>query len=121
VARLTYQELSGGAAVRFSDELAGIQFAGSKRASILESIVMPTSVHLPKPLLEAVDRRARALQISRNQLVVRALEREVGGGSDWSPGFLEQLGQVDPELSASVDELVRGVRSARRSKGPRRL
>jgi hypothetical protein len=82
---------------------------------------MPTSVHLPKPLLEAVDRRARALQISRNQLVVRALEREVGGGSDWSPGFLEQLGQVDPELSASVDELVRGVRSARRSKGPRRL
>ena len=42
---------------------------------------MPTSVHLPKPLLEAVDRRARALQISRNQLVVRALEREVGG--DW--------------------------------------
>ena len=93
----------------------------SKRASILESIVMPTSVHLPKPLLAAVDRRARALQISRNQLVVRALEREVGGGSDWSPGFLEQLGHVDPELSASVDELVRDVRSARRSKGPRRL
>ena len=82
---------------------------------------MPTSVHLPKPLLEAVDRRARALQMSRNQLVVRALEREVGGGSDWSPGFLEQLGQVDPELSASVDELIRDVRSARRSKGPRRL
>jgi hypothetical protein len=90
-------------------------------ASILESIVMPTSVHLPKPLLEAVDRRARVLQISRNQLVVRALEREVGGGSDWSPGFLEQLGQVDSALSASVDELVRDVRSARRSKGPRRL
>ena len=85
------------------------------------SIVMPTSVHLPKPLLEAVDRRARALQISRNQLVVRALEREVGGGSDWSPGFLEQLGQVDPELSAGVDELIRDIRSARRSKGPRRL
>jgi hypothetical protein len=61
------------------------------------------------------------LQISRNQLVVRALEREVGGGSDWSPGFLEQLVQVDPELSASVDELVRDVRSGRRSKGPRRL
>ena len=55
------------------------------------------------------------------QEVVRALEREVGGGSDWSPGFLEQLGQVEPELSASVDELVRDVRSARRSKDPRRL
>ena len=93
----------------------------SECASILVTIVMPTSVHLPKPLLEAVDRRARALQISRNQLVVRALEREVGGGSDWSPGFLKQLGDVDAELSASVDELVRDIRSARRSKDPRRL
>jgi hypothetical protein len=82
---------------------------------------MATSVHLPKPLLEAVDRKARALQISRNQLVVRALEREVGEGSDWSPGFLEQLAQVDDDLSDSVDELLRDVRNARRSKGPRRL
>ncbi len=82
---------------------------------------MPTSVHLPKPLLDAVDRKARALRISRNQLVLRALEREVGEGSDWSPGFLEQLANVDSELSASVDELVQDVRKARRSKGPRRL
>lgn len=82
---------------------------------------MATSVHLPKPLLEAVDRRARALQVSRNQLVIRALEREVGGGSDWSPGFLEQLEQSDRDLSLSVDELLRDVRRARRSKSPRQL
>jgi hypothetical protein len=82
---------------------------------------MPTSVHLPKLLLDAVDKKARALQISRNQLVVRALEREVGEGPDWSPGFLERLAQVEPEVSASVDELVESVRKARRSKSPRRL
>jgi hypothetical protein len=82
---------------------------------------MPTSVHLPRPLLEAVDRKARTLRISRNQLVVRALEREVGEGSDWSPGFLEQLTQVDSEVSESVDDLLRDVRNARRSKGPRQL
>ena len=43
------------------------------------------------PLLKAVDRKARALRISRNQLVVRALEREVRDLSDWSPGFFERL------------------------------
>jgi len=30
---------------------------------------MPISVHIPKPLLVAVDRRARILKISRNRLI----------------------------------------------------
>jgi metal-responsive CopG/Arc/MetJ family transcriptional regulator len=89
--------------------------------SILTHIVMPTSVHLPKPLLDAVDRKARALRISRNQLVVRALEREVREGSDWSPGFFERLAESNSELAASVDELMQAVKAARRSKAPRRL
>jgi metal-responsive CopG/Arc/MetJ family transcriptional regulator len=72
---------------------------------------MPTSVHLPAELLEAVDRRARALRISRNQLVVRALEREVQGGNDWSPGFRELLADVTPELESDVDALLKHVRS----------
>ena len=82
---------------------------------------MATSVHLPKPLLEAVDRRARALRISRNQLVVRALERELRTGSDWSSGFFERLAEQDPGRSNDVDELLRAVRQARRSKSPRQL
>lgn len=80
---------------------------------------MPTSVHLPEALLKAVDRKARSLQISRNQLVVRALEREVLEVSGWSPGFFEQLAKRSPELSRSVDELVLHVRKARRSKPAR--
>jgi len=82
---------------------------------------MATSVHLPKTLLEAVDRRARALRMSRNQLVVRALERELRAGTDWSPGFFERLLQADPATTASVDELLEAVRKARRSKPARQL
>ena len=82
---------------------------------------MPTSVHLPAELLEAVDKRARALRISRNQLVVRALEREVQGGNDWSPGFFELLENVTPELERDVDDLLDHVRKSRASKPARRL
>ncbi len=98
-----------------------ILLCGVPLPSILADIVMATSVHLPKPLLEAVDRKARALRISRNQLVTRALEREVREGSDWSPGFFEQLSETDLEIAASVDELVRDVKKSRHSKPPRQL
>jgi Ribbon-helix-helix protein, copG family len=82
---------------------------------------MTTSIHIPKPLLEAVDRKARALKISRNRLIVRALERELTAGVDWSPGFFEQLGSVTPETAVAVDELLTSVHKARTSKPPRSL
>jgi hypothetical protein len=82
---------------------------------------MPTSVHIPKPLLVAVDRRARALKISRNRLIVQALEREVKGGADWSPGFFERLEGSDAELTAAADRMLGEIRRGRRSKGPVRL
>lgn len=82
---------------------------------------MATSVHIPKPLLEAVDRKARSLKISRNRLILRALERELKPGSDWSPGFFEELSAVDSETVAAVDELLASVRETRTSKPPRRL
>lgn len=82
---------------------------------------MATSVHLPKTLLEAVDRKARALRISRNQLVVRALERELREGSDWSTGFFERLSEKDRDTASAVDEMLREIRKARRSKPARQL
>jgi metal-responsive CopG/Arc/MetJ family transcriptional regulator len=91
------------------------------RATILAAIVMATSIHIPKPLLDAVDRKARALQMSRNRLIVRALERELTSGSDWSPGFFEQLKAVDTETAEAVDELLVSVHQARKSKPPRHL
>lgn len=82
---------------------------------------MATSVHIPRALLEEVDRKARALRISRNRLIVRALERELSAPTDWSPGFFEQLGKVDTETAAAVDDLLTSIRQARTSKPPRDL
>lgn len=85
------------------------------------NIFMATSVHLPAALLEAVDRKARALRISRNQLVLRALEHDLQGGADWSPGFFARLSDVDSETAGDVDDLLQAVRKARKSKPARRL
>ncbi len=78
---------------------------------------MPTTVHIPKPLLTAVDRRARALRVSRNRLIIAALEREVRGG-DWSPGFFERLAKPDPRVASAVDEALAAIVAGRRSKAP---
>lgn len=82
---------------------------------------MPTSVHIPKPLLVAVDRRARALKISRNRLIVQALEREVTEGSKWSPDFFDRLESVQPDVEEATDEMVKAIQKQRRSKKPVRL
>lgn len=76
---------------------------------------MGTSVHIPKPLLDAVDRRARVLRISRNRLVLRALEREVAEGADWSEGFFESM-QADDATRAAIDEMNAAIRAGRTAK-----
>ena len=85
------------------------------------NIFMATTVHIPDPLLKSVDRRAKALGISRNRLVVRALEQAVNVRSGWAPEFLQGLRHVDRETSAAVDDLLIAVTQARRSKKPRDL
>jgi hypothetical protein len=82
---------------------------------------MPTTVHIPDPLLKSVDRRAKALGISRNRLVVRALEQAVSVRAHWSPEFLQRLRTVNRETSKAVDALLTAVTKARRSKEPRDL
>jgi len=88
---------------------------------IFINLFMPTTVHIPDPLLKSVDRRAKALGISRNRLVVRALEQAVSVRSGWAPEFLQRLRHVDRDTSAAVDELLVAVKQARRSKEPRDL
>jgi len=79
---------------------------------------MATSVHIPKPLLEAVDRRARALKISRNRLILQALERELNQGADWSPGFFASLEASGAELRSAVDDMASGIQAGKASKKP---
>ena len=93
----------------------------AKPCDIFVNIFMPTTVHIPDPLLKSVDRRAKALGISRNRLVVRALEQAVRERSGWTPEFLERLRRVDSETSAAADELLNAVKQARRSKEPQAL
>jgi hypothetical protein len=71
--------------------------------------------------LEEVDRKAQALRISRNRLIVRALEKEISVPADWPPGFFEQLSNVDSETVAAVEDLLTSIREARSSKPPRDL
>ena len=82
---------------------------------------MLIGIHLPRALREALDRKAKALGISRSQLVVRALERELGDSSDWSPGFFERLSDRNQDTAEAVDELRREIRRARRSKSALQL
>jgi hypothetical protein len=82
---------------------------------------MPTTVHIPEVLLKAVDRRAKALKLSRNRLIVRALERELYEPSGWSPEFFERLRNVDAETPQAMDDVLAGIKAARRSKRPREL
>ena len=85
------------------------------------NIFMPTTVHIPPALLKSVDRRARALGVSRNRLIVRALEHAVSGRAGWTPEFLNRLRSVDPDTGTAVDEMLAAVKKARRSKTPRQL
>ena len=82
---------------------------------------MPTSIHLPKPLLQAVDRRARRLKISRNRFIVRTLERELERETDWSPDFFERLASITPEEVAAIDDMARSIAQRRTRKGPPKL
>jgi hypothetical protein len=79
---------------------------------------MATSVHIPGPLLTKADERARELGISRNRLIVRALERELNEGAEWSPGFFERLLAVDEDTKNAVDEMTTAIHQQRRSKAP---
>ncbi|HEX2881896.1 MAG TPA: ribbon-helix-helix domain-containing protein [Polyangiaceae bacterium] len=82
---------------------------------------MPTSVHIPRPLLAALDRRARTLKVSRNRVIVRALERELTQGTQWSPDFFAELGVPEPGIGVAADEMLKAIRKHRQSKKPVRL
>jgi metal-responsive CopG/Arc/MetJ family transcriptional regulator len=85
------------------------------------NVFMPTTVHIPEALLKSVDRRAKALGVSRNRLIVRALEHAVTERSRWAPEFLQRLRVVDESSASAVDDLLADVKRARRSKPPQGL
>ena len=79
---------------------------------------MATTIHIPDELLSALDRRAKQLGVSRNRLIVRAVEESLRSRSAWPPEFLERLRNVEAEGARAVDEMLDHILKGRRSKGP---
>jgi hypothetical protein len=79
---------------------------------------MATSVHVPADLLRALDKKARALRVSRNSLIVKAIERDLGIDSGWPPGFFESLAGIDDDARSALDETMAIVKLSRTSKKP---
>lgn len=71
---------------------------------------------IPRALLEAVERRACELRIGREELIVRALRRELEEGAGWSAGFFERLSEVDARTVRDVNDMMRAIRRGRRSR-----
>ncbi|MGO8994201.1 MAG: ribbon-helix-helix protein, CopG family [Polyangiaceae bacterium] len=84
---------------------------------------MPTTIHIPGPLLERVDTRARTLGISRNRLILEALEEKLGARDEWAPELVQMLADpVPPAAGKELEESLAVVRSRRSSrKGPPKL
>jgi hypothetical protein len=78
-----------------------------------------TTVHIPKPVLERVDERAKALNLSRNRFIVEALERALAEQATWSPGFLDSVSKLQ-ELEP-LDDLLQIMRANLASKAPPKL
>jgi len=54
-------------------------------------------------------------------VIVRALERELTEGTQWSPGFFSQLEAPEHGIGVAADEMLKAIRKHRRSKKPARL
>jgi predicted transcriptional regulator len=88
---------------------------------LVENVLMATTVHIPEKLLAALDQRAKALGVSRNRLIVRALQDAVSARTGWAPEFLDRLRDTGPDLSATADEMLDAISKSRRSRAPRAL
>jgi predicted transcriptional regulator len=83
---------------------------------------MATTVHLPPTLLERLDARAEALQVSRNRLIVDTLSSALGADDEWSAEFLDVLeNPLNEAEAAAVDEMTAAIRERRTRKAPPEL
>lgn len=79
--------------------------------------IVPTTVHIPERLLDRVDARAKALGVSRNRLIVEALEEKLAPHATWPPELVKLLSQpADPQIVAATREFERAIEHGRRSR-----
>jgi hypothetical protein len=79
---------------------------------------VPTTIHIPDALLERVDTRAKTLGVSRNRLILEALEEKVGSRDEWAPELVHML--ADPVPPAAGNELEASLAVVRRRRSSRK-
>lgn len=81
---------------------------------------MATTIHIPETILQRVDERAKALNVSRNRYILRALENSLAEETEWSADLGDYLRQPqdDDELGKAADEMMSHITTSRQSKGP---
>ena len=73
-------------------------------------------MRLPAGLPASVDRQARELDKGRNRCIVRALERALATGTDWSAAFIAELTMAQRDGSGRRElEALRTVVASRRA------
>jgi metal-responsive CopG/Arc/MetJ family transcriptional regulator len=84
---------------------------------------MPTTVHIPQSVLARADARAKALGISRNKLIVQALEARLQTDEHWPAALVAMLSQPpSPQIEEATTELAEAIHKGRRNrKSPPRL
>ena len=72
---------------------------------------MSTTIHIPDRLLAQVDRRAQELGLSRNRLILRAIERLIEQENTWSTSFLDELHRAsgDREGRRALSQMRRAI------------
>ncbi|MBK7582525.1 MAG: CopG family transcriptional regulator [Myxococcales bacterium] len=75
---------------------------------------MPTTIHVPRQLLVRVDARAKALGVSRNRVILAAIEGAIEGKLTWPAELISQLAEpLDPEAGRAFERSLQAVRRKR--------
>ena len=79
---------------------------------------MSTTIHLPPPLLGAVDAKATEKGCSRNRYIRDVLEEAVARTDQWSSGFLATLAETrsNPEMERYANEMRLAITQRRSTK-----
>ncbi len=80
---------------------------------------MTTTIHVPAKLLDRIDSRAKALGVSRNRVILTALEASLAGREDWPPELIAMLTQPPDAKTADLFDATMRAALKRRSR-PRR-
>jgi metal-responsive CopG/Arc/MetJ family transcriptional regulator len=76
-----------------------------------------TTIHVPSQLLRRIDVRAKALGVSRNRLILSALESTLVPTREWSPELVAMLLEpLDARSVAVFDATMKVVHRNRRNR-----